>query len=175
MSQLTEIQDLTVKYADDYSKLTEYVTELNDEMERLKRSRVKRIKVLVQRCVESKEALKAAIDSDHSLFVKPRTHVFSGMKVGLQKAKGKLDWEDDDKVVELIEKKLPDQAEILIITKKIPNCKALENLDVKELKSIGVSCVEAGDKPYIKPVDSNVDKLVAALLKDASDELEGEG
>ncbi len=175
MSVLVEIEELTKKYSIDYATLTEYVGDLNVELEALKRTRIKRLKILVQRAVESRETLKAGINANREIFKSPKTHVFHGIKVGLQKAKGKLDWEDDDKVVELIEKKFEDIADTLIITKKKPNSKALEELDVKELKSIGVSTVEGSDYAYIKPVDSNVDKLVKALLKENDDGEDDDG
>jgi hypothetical protein len=76
-------------------------------------------------------------------------------------------------VVTLIEKSFPKaQADLLIKTTKKPIKKALEDLDVGALKRIGCRVVETGDEIVIKPADSEVDKIVTALLADAIDEQE---
>ena len=50
---------------------------------------------------------------------------------------------------------------------------ALAQLSAAELKKIGVTLSEAGDQTVVRPVDSEVDKMVDALLKAATGE-EGE-
>ena len=47
---------------------------------------------------------------------------------------------------------------------------ALGDLLADELKKLGISVTEGGDAIFIKPVDSAVDKLVDALLKEATEE-----
>ena len=51
---------------------------------------------------------------------------------------------------------------------------ALAQLPAAELHKLGVQVEEAGDRVYIKASDSEVDKLVVAILKEgAVDEAEG--
>ena len=95
-----------------------------------------------------------------------------GVKVGFEKGKGRIEWDDDDTVVRLIEKHFPEQADILIKTKKKPAKKALAQLSVAELKKLGVTVEETGDQVVIKSTDSEIDKLVTALLK--GDEIDEE-
>ena len=39
-------------------------------------------------------------------------------------------------------------------------------MSVSDLKKIGVTVIETGDEVFIKPTDSEIDKLINALLKD---------
>lgn len=167
---LTEIDSLTKSFADVRSELSEVVGALNDEIERAKRKRLADIKRLVARCADKHAALKAAIEAAPSLFEKPRTHVFHGIKVGFRKGTGSVEWEDDEQVAKLIEKHFPDQLDLLVKTKRKPVAKALLQLSVAELKKIGCTAEETGDVVVIKPTDSEVDKVVNALLKDATEE-----
>ena len=75
-------------------------------------------------------------------------------------------------MVARIKKHLPEQADVLIRTKEAPVKEALAQLTAAELKKIGVTIEDAGDTVVIKPVDSEVDKLVDALLKGAASDEE---
>ena len=171
---LYEIETLTKSFADVRSELSEVVSALNAEIERAQRKRLASIKTMVGRCAEKRDALKVAIESEPALFVQPRTYIFHGIKVGLTKGKGGIEWEDDDQLVRLIEKQFkdqPDLLDVLIKTTKKPLAKGLAQLDVDALKKLGCTVEETGDQVVIKPTDSAVDKVVNALLKDAVDEV----
>jgi len=169
MATLTDIEKLTKDFADARGRLVNTVSTLQDKIETLKRQYMPGIKLQVSIALEKKSVLSAAVEASPALFVKPRTVIMHGVKVGLEKGKGKIEWEDDAMVVRLIEKHFPDQAEVLIQTKKKPLKKAIANLSVAELKRIGVVVQETDDTVVIRPVDSDVDKLVNALLKDDED------
>ena len=167
---LPEIDYLTNLFATARADLADLVGVLNEEIERAKRKKLAEIKRLVARCADKHAALKAAIESAPELFQKPRTVVFHGIKVGFRKGTGSVDWEDDDQVVRLIEKHFPEQLDLLVKTTKMPIKKGLLQLSVAELKKIGCTAEETGDVVVIKPTDSEVDKVVNALLKDATEE-----
>ena len=98
---------------------------------------------------------------------KEREAELAGMiKVGFQKAKGKLEFDDADQVLKLIRKHFPEQADVLINTKETPAKEALAQLSAAELKRLGITVVESGDQLVIKDTTSEVDKMVEALLKD---------
>lgn len=165
---LAEIERRTKTYADARARLAHEVQSLNDSIEALKRGALPAIKkaVAVAACRETE--LKFCIETAPHLFEKPRTQIFHGIKVGFRKGTGGIDWEDDEKVVALIRKHFPKaQADLLIKTKEKPIAKALADLDVAELKRIGCTVEDTGDVVYVKPTDSEVDKVVNALLKDA--------
>ncbi|GAB4485935.1 MAG: hypothetical protein OHK006_12930 [Thermodesulfovibrionales bacterium] len=163
---LVTIEGLTKDYADARRSLADRVQALNDEIEAAKKRLLPGIKRAVEKAAEKKAALSSAVLEGVHLFERPRTVVISGIKVGLEKGKGKIEWEDDEQVVRLIEKHFPEQADVLIQTKKKPLKKALANLSAAELKKIGVVIEETGDQVVIKGADSDVDKLVKALLRE---------
>ena len=170
MATLKEIESLTKAYADRREALAGTVSGLNDELEAVKRKYLQRIKQQVGAAKDAEANLRAAIEASIALFVKPRTITVHGIKVGFQKGKGKVTFADADKVVELIKKHLGDQADILVITEEKPNKEAIAQLDVAELRKIGCSVTGTGDQVLIKDAAGEVDKLVAALLKEEEPE-----
>lgn len=167
MAHMSEIARLTQVYASERSQLAGRVQALEEEMARIKRRALPGIKRAVARVAEAHDRLRAALEESPELFQRPRTVVIAGVRVGWEKGKGRLVWDDPDQVVRLIKRHFPDQAEVLIRTREEPVRKALAQLSVAELKRIGVTVEETGDQVVIRPTDGQVDKLVDALLRDA--------
>lgn len=166
------LADLEVRakaLADSRAVVSEIVESLNEGIEALKRDCMKDLKRAVNAAAERHERLKAVIADNPQLFVKPRTVVMHGIKFGFTKGAGKLEFEDEARVVALIKKHFPDQADVLIATKETPVKTALSQLSVAELKRLGVTVEGTDDVVVIKPTDSAVDKLVTQLLKSAVD------
>ena len=88
----------------------------------------------------------------------------------MAKGKGKICIDDPAMAIKLIRKHFPEQADVLIKTEEKPVAKAIGQLTVPELKRIGGTVEEAGDQVVIKPTDSEVDKLISALIADATEE-----
>jgi hypothetical protein len=168
---LADIELAAKAFAADRAILAEVVDGLNDDIEGLKRHALPVIKRRVAHAAESQAVLMSLVDKARHLFVQPRTVIFHGIKVGLHKGSGGITWDDDATVIRLIEKHFTKaQAELLIKTTRKPIKKAIEDLDIADLKRIGCRIEETGDAIIIKPTDSHVDKLVNALLKDALEE-----
>lgn len=157
-------------YSQARERLSGSVAALNDAIAALKREQLPAIKRHLNRAFELETELRALIESNPHLFTKPRTVVLHGVQVGFQKGKGVISFGDADQVVKLIEKKLPELADVLIHTKKAPVKKALNQLTTVQLRAIGCTVTEAGDQVVVRAVDSAVDKLVSALLKSFADE-----
>lgn len=169
MTQLTDIEPSAKAYAEARAKVAEIVTQLNDGIEALKRSHMPALKRAITRAAEKHDQLKQLIEANPALFVKPRTVIYHGVKIGLKQGSGGITFDDADQVVRLIKKHFPEQADVLVITTEKPSKDALRNLTVAELKKVGCNAVEAGDQVVIKPTDSEVDKLVDTLLKGATE------
>lgn len=169
MTQLTDIEPTAKAYADARAKVVEIVTELNAGIDALKRDHMPALKRAITKAAEKHDQLKQIIEANPNLFVKPRTVIYHGVKIGMAKGKGGISFDDADQVVRLIKKHYPEQADVLILTTEKPSKEALGNLSVAELKKIGCNSVDAGDAVVIKPTDSEVDKLVDALLKGATE------
>lgn len=170
MATLKEIEALTKAYADRREALGATVAGLNDELEAVKRKYLPRIKQQVGTAKDAEANLRAAVETSIALFVKPRTISVHGIKVGFQKGKGKVTFSDADRVVELIRKHLADRADFLIVTEEKPNKEAIAQLEVVDLKKIGCAVSGTGDQVVIKDAAGDVDKLVAALLKEEVEE-----
>lgn len=166
MASLAEIEKLTKAFSEGRDELAGRVRALEDEIQMIKKRHLAGIKRSVGQVMERQHALKTALEDSRGLFIKPKTRVLHGIKVGFQKAKGKISWADDDQVVKLIKKHFPDQADVLVKTTEEPVKSALQQLTAAELKRIGVTVTETGDQVFIKSADSEIDKFVDALLKD---------
>lgn len=162
---MNEIEAATKAYADAREALRAIVSELEEERRAFVRRNLPKVRKRLERVAELEAALKAEIEAAPHLWIKPRTAVFHGIKVGMEKGVGKLVFASPDKVVELIEKKLPDMADVLVITSKAPNRKAIAQLTVQQLKSLGATIEDAGDRVVVRAVAGDVDKLTAALLR----------
>ncbi len=165
MTTMTEIEIHTKAYADAREALRELVAELEEARRQFVRQNLPKVRRRLERVAELEAALKNAIEAAPHLFIRPRSAVFHGIKVGMEKGAGKLVFQDAQRVVELIEKKLPDMADVLIITSKAPNRKAIAQLTIAQLKSLGASIEDTGDRVVIRAVAGDVDKLVTALLR----------
>lgn len=163
---LGEIEQLTKEFSEARQQLADRVRALEDEIQTIKRRRLTGIKNTVNTVMEKQSQLKAAIEESSALFIKPRTMVLYGIKIGFQKAKGKISWSDEDQVIKLIKKHLPEQADVLIKTMEKPVKEALINLPAADLKKIGCTVSETGDQVVIKSTDSEIDKFVDTLLKE---------
>ncbi len=157
-------------YTEARERLAASVAELNDAIAALKRNQLPVIKRHLRRAFELENELRAMVEANPHLFTKPRTVVLHGVKLGYQKGAGGISFDDPDHVCKLIQKKLPELADVLIKNEPKPIKKALQQLTVQQLKAIGCEVEEAGDRVVVKAVDSAVDKLVTALLKGIADE-----
>jgi phage host-nuclease inhibitor protein Gam len=168
MSTMTQIDILTRTYAEARGKLAALVQELQTEMEFIRRKRIAPIKRLVAATADAHAALQAAISEGKDLFVKPRSVTIAGVKVGIQQKKPGIEIDDEDAVIARIREQLPkDQVELLLRVKTTVDRSALIDLSDADLKRLGVRRIEAVDQVLIKPVDTEVDKLVDALMREA--------
>jgi hypothetical protein len=167
---LTDIEKLTKDYADARELLGDRVAALNDDIELLRRGAIKGIKAAVKSAAEKQAELKAAIEAAPELFGKPKTLVLHGVRVGFMKGKGQISWDDETAVLTRIRKMFTVDADAYLSITVRPSKTALATLPAADLKKLGVTVIEAGEQVLIKPTDSDVDKLVAALLKDAAEE-----
>ncbi len=164
----TEIESLTRDYAEVRRLLAEQVDELQTELEGARRRHLPGIKVAVAQAAGAHAKLAAALAAAPELFEKPRSLIIEGIRVGFQKQKGKVEFEDEGAVIDRIRRLLPTpQAELLIRTRESVDKNAVYDLTAADLKRLGIRITDDEDAVLIKPVDSEVDRLVTALLQDA--------
>ncbi len=165
---LSEIERLAKEFSDARTVLRDRVEVLNEGLTALKKRYLPGIRNAVEKAKEKQAGLSDAIDGSRDLFMKPRTMTLFGIKFGIEKQKGKLEWEKGavPGIVKLIKKFFPDSWEAYVKVKEDPMKKTLATLPSADLKKLGIQVTETGDAVFIKPTDSEVDKLVDALLNE---------
>lgn len=164
---LGTIEKLCQTYRKEYDILAERCQALNEEIEALKRRRLQGIKNALTRASDARSDLEQAVSMAPHLFTKPKTMVIAGIRIGYTKQKGRLVFDDPAKVVQLIRKHLADQFDNLVSVRETPLKGALQQLSGIELKKIGVQIEADVDRVVVKSTDTEVDKLVNALLAEA--------
>lgn len=167
MATMQEIEKKCSAYATIRAELSSAVACLEDDLMKVKRAQLPRIKRRVELAKQERAELVALIEANLQLFVKPRTRMLHGIKVGVEKQRGSIDFDDEAKVIERIKKLLPeDQAELLIRkTEKVAKA-SVYDLSAADLKRLGIKVRDAGDAVIVKDTGSDVDKVVAALLEE---------
>lgn len=165
------IEALAEGYAQRRHALADLLNQIDAEQRAIITRRLRDVRLALADAAAAEDALRNAIEAAPELFEKPRTRVLHGVKVGYQKGKGKVEIPDEAKTIRYIREKLPtDQAELMIrVTEKVER-RAVMDLTAADLKRLGIRIIESGDQIVIKPVDSQVDKLIKALLADIPDE-----
>ncbi len=162
------IEQLTHAYALAQAELTRQVEQLQIDIEDLKRRRMQAIKKAQIETSMKKGQLAAAIERNPQLFEGPRTAVYHGIKVGLHKGKGTINFDDSARVIRLIRKHLPKQAKKLIRVEERPLKNALAELSAADLKRIGCSVSDSNDQIVIKHIDTeqDINDAIHALFAD---------
>jgi hypothetical protein len=171
MQTLQQIDGLAKDYSEARQRLRDLVNDLNDQIEAVKKKALPGIRRAVETTAARESTLRSAVQERTDLFKRPRSLVFHGIKVGFQKAKGQLLWEDDGVVVKALKKLFPEAWETYVQVIEKPMKSALAGLAGADLKRIGVTVTNDTDEVLIKSTDSDIDKLVNAWLKkEAEDE-----
>jgi len=174
MATMQEVEGLVEKYAARSEALAGSVSAFREELGALEKKYFGRLRKLAIARQEMQDAIVAAIDESPELFDKPRSVTMHGTKVGLRKGSGKMSIEDEELVVKLIHRHFPERAELLIQTVEKPVRSALAQLSVAELKRVAVTVEETGDVPFVKSVDTEIEKAIKALVKRLPDAVEAE-
>ncbi|MFC2588538.1 MAG: hypothetical protein ACFNZS_00940 [Ottowia sp.] len=170
---------LAADYAACRDRLAALVQAVREQVSTIERGATPEILKAARKIAALHNDLQAAITAHPECFVRPRTMVVDGLKFGLQKQKGRISWEDDRALCERIMKLTesgaiePQQAETLIEYRPRPVAAALEQLDAKTLKRLGVTVTLDSDAPLIKTVDSDIEKIVTQMVKQATRNLDG--
>jgi len=171
VATMKEIEASTKRYAEATTVLSGVLAELEERKKKLQREYLPLIKRQVTVARNAKASLSAVIDASPELFVKPRTVTFHGVRVGFQKAKGRIEFDDADQVVKLIRKHFPEQFDVLVKTTERPVKDALAQLAAADLKRLGVTVEADSDEVVIKDASGEIEKLVEALLREEPEEV----
>jgi len=172
--EITAIDLLARQYADAQTDLDTRTNVLKGVIETATRAAWPELRKATTRAAERYDALLAAVADAKGAFDKPKTRLFHGIRVGYRKAQDKLVVLNQANTCELIKKHLPDQVGVLIATDERPVMDALEQLDEAVQKRVGCKRVPGSDEPFAKLAETDLDKVVAALMKAAIAKAEAE-
>jgi hypothetical protein len=170
--EITEIDQLARQYADAQMALDGLTNDLKVVIDAAVRQRWADLKRATTRAAERYEALYAAVSEAQSAFDKPKTRIMHSIRVGFRKANDTVEVLNEANTCALIKKQLPEQRDVLISTTEKPVMSALQQLEDPQLKLIGCKRVIGKDEPVVKLADTDLDKVVAALMKGAIEKAE---
>lgn len=173
-TQITEIDTLARQYADAQTDLDAYTNALRTKIDQVVRDHWSELRRLTTRTAERYEALFSEVSVARAVFDKPKTKILHGVRVGYRKRPDSVQVLNAENTCALIEKILPDEAGVLVATTKKPIIAGIAELDDAQLKLIGCSRVPGVDEPIAELAETEVDKVVAALLKSAIEKVEAE-
>jgi len=170
MASLALVEQKTQEYAASRQNLNDLVYLLNEKIVILKEEHLPGIREAVAETANKKEALSAVLEESKGLFVKPKTMIIMGIKIGFAKGKGKLSWDTPEMVLKRIKALFtePKEQSLYIKTKETPIKKTLQDLPAGTLKKLGITVSDVGEVVVISPTDNEIDKLVDALLNNAT-------
>ena len=167
MATLQELETFTAQYAEARRALTDDVRHLQSDIDKVKAERLPTIRVRAAVLAALHDELLAQIRESAALFEKPRTRIVHGIKIGMAKNKGAVEIDNEAAVIKRIRAQLPaEQAELLIRVRESVHKPAVYDLTASDLKRLGIRVTDDGDEPVIRSTDSEIDKLVSALLAD---------
>jgi len=167
MARMGDIEETAEQYRGVRDDLSARVTEMEREVEDVKRRHMPAIRELAGRATDLQAKLREQVREAQGVFTQQqRTITVSGIRVGWRKTTGKVKIRDGKRTAELIRKHFPDRYDDLVQVEYKPVKSALAKLSAGELQKLNVSLEGGHDEVVIKPQDSEIDKIVDKLLED---------
>lgn len=167
MSQLTKIEELAKELASAYVELDHCAAIMKAELRATQQRELPPLKRAAERVAQAKDELELTIKAAPALFVEPKTRVFSGIRLGFKKQKGKVVFDDEAATIKRIRKEYSkDQAELLIRVRESVHKPAVYDLEVKDAKRLGIRIEDDTDEVYIKQAITDLDRLIDGWLED---------
>lgn len=170
MTSLNDIERLALAHRTDRDTLGDAIDLMEREVAEVRQKHLKALRPMLAKAAASARKLNDAVEGAPELFKKPKSRTLHGFKLGFAKQRGKVSFSDAERVVRLIRKHLADRFNDLVKVTETPDKNALANLTVNDLKKIGCTVTEDDDVAFVRPVESDHEKLVKALLENAQKE-----
>jgi len=161
---LGQIEPLCAAYDGECVKLEEQIAALEADLAAVKAKHLRGLKKQAAIVAAREAELHSAVEGSPELFVKPRTFVMHGCKVGFTSSTGSVDFEDEAYVIKQVEKHFKARFDELVKTEYTPRKDALRTLTALELAKLGCRIDGAGDVE--KLINKLIEKLVGAMVKE---------
>jgi hypothetical protein len=160
-----EIEPLCARYNAECVKLEDLMADLEADLAAVKDRHLRTLKRQAALVAAGEAELHQAVAASPQMFVKPRTTILHGTKIGYLNSVGSVTYADEARVVQLIGKHFPDRLEELVKTERTPRKDALRTLTGPELARLGCRIEGAGDLIVVKRVAGDVEKLINKLIE----------
>lgn len=174
MAQLTQIRAAAQRLADarreSVGRATALETAINKAITPIYAMHRVGLDAAAEEEAAARTELQGLVEAAPQLFSRPRSIAQDGVKCGYRKSEDTLDWEDEASVINRI-RALPELAELaalLIRTEESLNVAALAELDANARRKVGIRLIPGIDQAFISYTDSDVEKMVKAILADAA-------
>jgi hypothetical protein len=152
--------------ADHRAALARHLAEANEDLRELMGRWSERLKKAADHVGDSERELIGYVEMAPYLFKRPQSIEVDGVRFGLRKGKGRIEYADEAKLIQRIEKQLTrgQRGPVLKITKKVRKG-PLAQLSAEILKRLGVNVTAAGTEAFVSYPKSKLDKAVDWWLK----------
>jgi arsenate reductase-like glutaredoxin family protein len=158
------IEMAAFRYSEARARLNTLLQELEEEMNALRASRMAEITTALAAAESVRDEIVRIVAQNPQEFERPRTIVAYGIKIGYQKGRGSIEWDDDARVCAAIRRHYPDAADTMIRVKEQPVRAALATLPAKDLQRLGVRVIETGDEIVVRACDTDLERAIARIL-----------
>ena len=116
----------------------------------------------------ARRELAAQVEAARELFANPKTLVLSGVKVGFRKDPDGVDVPNEETTLSACKElfKGADSNPVVAVKESLV-IPALRKLSPAEMELVGVVPTKGVDVVVVEPVEGDVEKLIAALVKEA--------
>lgn len=161
------VEECARTYARVRLELAEAAAKAELELQAVREKHAENLRNLLSLAAHRQADLEVMIDANRELFDKPRTRTVDGIKFGLRKLAGTVEIKDEARTIERIRELLPEeQGELLIRIRESVDRNAVKDLQVRDLKRLGIEIGQDTDVPVVKAVDKDIDKQIAAATRD---------
>lgn len=169
-SMALEAQAASLRGARD--RLRDVANAIQQDIEAIKRAHLPALRDALAACAQAETDLRQAVEaSPAELWRRTRTRLVHGIRIGWIKSRGKVEWDDEAKVIERIRRLLPaEQAALLIRVREAVHKPAVYDLTAGDLKRLGIRIEDDCDVVVVKDVAGELDRMLERLLADLTEE-----
>jgi hypothetical protein len=168
MATMEQIEVACREYAEANDNLNEIKSQLETEVEAIKVKYYRKVKSAIDHVVSKHSDLSELVSESRDLFVNPKTVIFHGVKTGYIKGNDVLEIKKNKVTVDAIKDAFDETTQkTLIKVTETPIKDAIKQLETEDLKRIKCKLIPGKDEVHISTVDTEVDKLIDSLTKQA--------
>jgi FtsZ-binding cell division protein ZapB len=166
---LESIDQLAAIYRAAYDEAAQLANEIDEAIEAIRSARAEEIYQTAQQVNEAHTALQSAIRANKHLFKSPKSRVLHGIRCGYKKStpSAKVPKDKEEQVRAIVERDFAFLFPRLFTTTHIPVTEEFKRLDENTLMALGLTKPKSVNKAFADPTDSDMKKLVEALIKRA--------